>query len=585
MEVLMHLSRSNNPAMLQALLANDGLRAKYLERKSKGNPDTPLIRTIISGYVELTQILLNAGADFLKSDALHRAARCQSVDVLEVLIEATADVWAKCRNRSLLPIEEALYWDQPVLAQRLLEIMLATEDRASDPDWKIKALHSALMVYSVRAFSIDSVDIIQALIDAGADVFALHDGSRALEILESVYHEGEQNSPVVRQIAACLFQVDPHIWPVSHINRQLWECMQRKSEVDKCHLALFNLLICTNTSALEAVTDSEDTALHYLCDRELLPPHLATLGISREIWVPRPDLPADMDEDRFRATSEMISILLDSGASLSAKNKAGETTLSFAARSPWPGFLALILEKRPNDPSIDLSEDALTDGGTVPIHGAIMAKSLSSVQLLSDHGANVHAIDRAGCNAVHMAVNYEFSPAIKILLDAGCQPCLQSATGITPLRAGLIIRSVAEDNLWYSNYSDSEFPIDDYKIVYDYFTSTWCRIHEPSPLVDGNKAAIELIRQSGRELVKFYDDGTGDLVCMAMEGRWLNWVLAKVLIENGATVHDGCHHCERLSDFSSENSDTEEEEDYEEDQNARDEDASEDEIVSEDGCF
>ncbi|KAL4908801.1 hypothetical protein BDW74DRAFT_73317 [Aspergillus multicolor] len=108
------------------------------------------------------QILLDAGVnlehrDNLDYSALHHVAAgvdagvtdedSQALKIVSNLLTAGADVWAVAHNSfTPLPIHSALRGLKgfPGIAERLLEVMLATADQATIGNWKSKILHFAL---------------------------------------------------------------------------------------------------------------------------------------------------------------------------------------------------------------------------------------------------------------------------------------------------------------------------------------------------------------------------------------------------------------------------------------------------------
>jgi hypothetical protein len=318
-----------------------------------------------------------------------------------------------------------------------------------------------------------------------------------------------KNAP---DMAAALLKADPYIWPQEHINRRLWE-LARQGPVEGSHLTLLNLLVRSGMSALEIGGDADFanfTALHFLCG------------------------PANAFGDRIDhrdAGPMMVSLLLANGASISAQCDQGVTPLMRAIAHDQLEIIRLLLQARPQDPAINMADIS----GTTPLSEAAGRRTPAAVKLLLDAGADVftmgpggtalhHAV-RCGCKesarllldagcpasavtssletALHQAVRHDFSAAIKLLVDAGCPVSSRDIEGATALRKAVWRRDMTAIN--------------------------------------------ELIGVAGADIVKSDDDGSGDLVCVALTsgGGSPHTVEAVVrfLVDHGASIHADCEKC------------------------------------------
>ncbi|KAL4908803.1 ankyrin repeat-containing domain protein [Aspergillus multicolor] len=552
------LIRARCFTMLGTFLAQDQARRKYFQHTESNLSSTLLATAITENSLEALQILLDAGADARSTDIvgpspLHLlTGSLLSAEVLELLIAAGADVWATTIDgSSTLPIQRALndVRNQRAFAPRLLEIMLQTEDRGPTWDWKTRTL-----------------------VSCGADIFASNEegyttlGRVAWYDLSLSAGWAEDQPAALRMVADCLIRVDPHIWPPGHIGRQLWECAQRAKAVHTCQLLLFDRLAGTGVSTLRYIPAyNGSTLLHILCTKRFLtrtdcaakegrfshvsgcwPAFVNRFGedyykMPPGSWEP---ILNGLDKDRFSSILEMISILLDNGASTSAENVDGEIPMYLTARLRWPEFLAVLLRKKPNEAAIIPA----TSTTKKPLLGAIMSANAPGIQLLLDHGADILAIDsndynalhcaarspcpdvqvlkmviQAGCpisvnhpsigTAIHIAAVCDFVPALSILHKAGCPIVAKNADGETALTVAL----------WAARY----------KCV---------------------GAPAELIRLGGRKLVEFADGGSGNLVCLMLQPRRellmdheeepvVTKRIVRLLLQHGAKVLDDCEAC------------------------------------------
>ncbi|RDW81506.1 ankyrin repeat domain-containing protein [Aspergillus mulundensis] len=536
LSILAAMVHAKDHGLLKILLSQEDIRKTQLEPSDLAQY-TPLRVAIEIIDKRAVQLLLGARAslthrDHLGYSALHHAAivdasrrwqeyRCETVEILEILLAAGADVWATANgSHTPLPIHCALKSFDLQRAERLLEVMLATADQASKGNWK----------YSILLFALGKVNsnvtgLVQTLLKNGADIFtSTCERDTALGLIghwRPYFDDGWGLSEVKaqgRELATRLFQTNPRIWPKGHINRQLWKHVQ-EGPVLKCHLILFDLLLKSGGSALTAVGNDGNTPLHYLCDPSFMS------GLDSYNY-----------KGRFKNTLRMIALLLDNGASISAQNSKGQTPLFLAARSPWPQFLALLLRKRPMDPAVNTAETR----GETPLRVVVGRGNTELVKLLIDNGADLNAIDnrgssvvhiaatakskilhwliQAGCDlspihssdgsALHIAITYGFIRGVRALLDAGCSPFVTNSDGRTALRLAAAC---------------GKFSI----------------LHE-------------LVRREGRKLVEADDQGSGSLVCALLGVNWETWAgcsknsakkAARLLVANGAAVHDQCPTC------------------------------------------
>ncbi|RDW81504.1 ankyrin repeat domain-containing protein [Aspergillus mulundensis] len=588
------LIRVSSAKMLELLLDDQEFRETYLDRDGGSSDTLPnhLELAIHDDDTQIARILLNAGSNVRYFNAqglspLHSAAEYQSLEYVDLLLDFGADVWAMtegANRQPLLPVEKALRQlpDRPEVANRLLDMMLQTEGQKSPWDWKLHLAHRVF--FHCQGFHSGAADFVQVLIDSGVNLFAPNrEGKTALETIEELGRKHcsrnmeeyrAESQPDWLKVAAFLLQIDPHIWPEGHINSQLWRCVQKSDYLFECQLVLLNLLVRANESALGAIATDGSTSMHYLCDHELLSHNRIRPPNDRPDYIENfwpqlyEDLQSDLEpqlcrtgpavfrdsspdpnhvyEHRFANVREMITILLDHGVSISHQNENGQTPLYLAARSPWHGFLSLLLRKRPNDPAVNITYTEENKLKT-PLFAAIASGNASSVELLLRNGADVHATDHNGYNALHLAVRSRetevqtvqaiihagcpvddshpsigtalhlaaacgFVSAIEVLINAGCSPHRRNSQGLTPF--GVALRAAT------------------------------CK---------RNGAAEELIRVLGGEIVRNEDRGSGDLVCMVLqstnqgkENTEAGQDLARLLVSYGAGTHEHCDACDSL---------------------------------------
>ncbi|KAL4953686.1 ankyrin repeat-containing domain protein [Aspergillus filifer] len=524
--------------MLERLLVRDDIRRHYVNTV---HPDewTPLRTAILVENSTALKILIEAGADTAHTTAsgqtpLHLAAKEDFLEGITLLIEAGADVWAirdeDPHNSKYLPIHDALKGgDGPRYAQPLLQEMLKTEHRAPSKDWKLEVFRHAVANHGANLrFAYD-------LLDSGMDVFVRDRwGTTALDMVEDTIALHDQwMTPScdgcwrLRQLAARMLQSEPYIWPQGHINRHFWEYAQSGSVAEKSDLVLFNLLIRTGQSVLEVVGTDGFTPLHYLCSGEIPPLYDATPrhGYRRDIC---------------KRMLNMISFLLDNGASLSTLDDRGRTPLLLASSTLQSEYVKLIMDKRPNDPAVNLSADGEVSGKT-PLLAAVNRGSPTLVQLLLNNGADVSVIDTDGSSALHRVINTMASHRIiETLINAGCplstlHPQWGSALQLALTRGyRQAIKSLVEAGCsLYLRDMQGE-------------TALRTALH-----MNDLRSMRLFLRLEGRQLVEFDDGGSGGLICAGLESvsSWRSCgdrrKAIRLLIEYGAVAHEGCQTCHR----------------------------------------
>lgn len=535
--LLTFMVKAGNIAMLETLIALGDLRGRFPQL---GHLDTvtPLNMAILTDDLAAMRVLLDAGADINQRSQdgllpLHVAAsKSKSIEPVNLLIQAGADIWATAgKKRRKYPVESALDKgnERSHITRPLLDAMLHTENLAPDPDWKERVLHAAIL-HSPRG----SADLVQTLVNNGADVFSRctrQSDKTAIELVALCETEPRYINPnsdgmyrELLKIAAALFQAEPHLWPLGHINRQLWECMRGVDCVEQAQTMLFDLLIRSGESALDVVGPDGFKALHYLCDPWLfLHPYYSFCT----------NHPASIHR--------MVSVLLDNGASVVTRNSHGQSPLLFATQLPCPMLLTLFLEKRPNC----LIEDNALHGSmnsfpheTIPLAVAILRNDIEIVKMLLDHGADISIVDLDTLNALCVmeprmlevlikatlalpehrrkwlsflacAIETGNREVIDMLLEAGAPPYGKTRDGCTALQYAAYRRDV--------------------------------------------KTLEILIQGWGPTLVQSDDFPSGGLVCavlceagfppvrMTRDPELLK--IAKSLVDNGAVVHEPCYVC------------------------------------------
>ncbi|XP_048185573.1 B-cell lymphoma 3 protein [Perognathus longimembris pacificus] len=126
-----------------------------------------------------------------------------------------------------------------------------------------------------------------------------------------------------------------------------------------------------------------------------------------------------------------LRALLDSAApgtvDLEARNYDGLTALHVAVNTGCPDTVLLLLERGADIDAVDIKS------GRSPLIHAVENNTLSMVQLLLQHGANVNAQMYSGSSALHSASGRGLLPLVRTLVRSGADSGLKNCHNDTPL--------------------------------------------------------------------------------------------------------------------------------------------------------
>ena len=201
---------------------------------------------------------------------------------------------------------------------------------------------------------------------------------------------------------------------------------QKKMELIKAYLeagASPDVLVGRNTSALTYAVETKNTEV-----ARLLISHGAKPNGMVE---PSCDTPLHMAAKGGQ--SEIVKLLLESGADANAAQESGGTPLLYAAEAGHQEIVKLLLDAGAN------VNATYTLTKATPLHKAALAGHNEVVRLLLAGGADVRAICKTsdsydGCTPLHVAAELGNDEMVKQLLTAGADPNAKRKDGATPVQ-------------------------------------------------------------------------------------------------------------------------------------------------------
>ncbi|OXU29408.1 hypothetical protein TSAR_002204 [Trichomalopsis sarcophagae] len=146
---------------------------------------------------------------------------------------------------------------------------------------------------------------------------------------------------------------------------------------------------------------------------------------------------------------EIVTILLNKGASVESRNHNGETPLHFAAKTRNDEIIDLILTKIDSTVNTNFVES----GGLSKLHIACMRNNLNDTENLLKSGASINdpvvltSPFWPSYTPLHFAVEYDRRYMVELLLQYGADIGATNSKGLTPLHLAVEINNIAIINL------------------------------------------------------------------------------------------------------------------------------------------
>lgn len=380
--------------------------------------------------------LLQAGADIAARDPngetpLHLAAGFRNAAAVAALLEAGADVHATTR-RGDTPLHDAARYGSAEIVNALLEAGadVHATSRGGDTPLHAAARHGGTAIANASlaqlypGADVRGAEIVNALLDAGADVnvgaggygtplrfaAALSGGtiSGAVNALLEAgadvnFADSSGNTPLLAAATN-----PPGEWP------------RPSGTSAELPLKLLALGADPNARGSGGVTPLYKTALGVTDAPRVIRALLEAGANPRTLTDNGASALHAAAERRLARTPEVITLLVDAGMDVNARNALGETPLHLARTyNILPAVTSALLDAGADPGARDLA-------GSTPLQFAASVGWDRQVSLLAAAGADVNARDNRGRTPLHVARN----PAtIRTLLGLGADPAARDSAG------------------------------------------------------------------------------------------------------------------------------------------------------------
>ena len=430
-EVLVEAAKNGDTAAVRYLVGLPKVNVDY--RNDEGVP--MLAVAAREGHTDVVQVLLDAGADIEATDghpdllstgrtALHYACEKEELAIVKMLIKAGADV---CFTDDIgtTCFMQAAGSGQTETVRYLLGVPKVDVNHAVC-NTRATALHFAAM--EGRA------EVVQVLIDAGADIEAKDDSER---------------SPLFEAIAGC---EDGNV-----------ACEDEKLAIVKMLVKAGADVCVTNnvgfTCLIEALRFRHSEIVRYLVG---LP------EVNVNYVNPEPGMRVTRG-DRFRtalhyavlwSVPEGVQVLIDAGAGIEAKDEEGCRPLHIACEEEELAIVKMLVEAGADAcatdnegttclmlaahnertetvrylvglPDVDVHAE--NESCCTALHFAGIATDPEGAQLIIDAGADIEAKDDQGFTPLHYACEDGKLAVVKVLVKAGADVCATNDKGATCL--------------------------------------------------------------------------------------------------------------------------------------------------------
>ena len=328
------------------------------------NGKTPLICAALSGQCSLMQKLIAAGAGVndVCNDGRGALHCSRSKECTELLVREGADVNLKDHN-GVTPLHPA------IARSGSIDCTLPLVSAGADVNAKCHKGETPL----IKAARLGKLQEIELLLEKGANVNAFDFFGR-----NALYYAVWRGNDTVLQL---LLRGGADVNVVNPYNKESSSKVTTSAGFEECNKILFQTGVDVNTTALMRAVENG----YEKCVKLLL-----------EAGANVKDTPQALIVATCRGYHGCVKLLVEAGADVNVCSDSG-TALHNAARREYLSCIHWLLWAGADVNALDTNSQS-------PLMLAAGDKSLLSVKLLLQAGAEVRLTDKVGCNALHCSV-------------------------------------------------------------------------------------------------------------------------------------------------------------------------------------
>ena len=251
----------------------------------------------------------------------------------------------------------------------------------------------------VWASQLPSVEVVQALLDAKANVNAADDGIAHTPLMRAI---DMQQAPVVNLLLKA--KADPNAKTPQGESCLILAVKSRRPEIVKAVIdAGADIKYVTPDGYSPALVTVQDGMPESAEIIKVLGAAKAPLDISNAAYTP-------LSYAVEQGNRELVKALLDAGANPNAKTEGGRIPLQLAL--DHKEIVELLLSAKA-DPNLS------SEGGSTPLTAAIENGANEAIEILIKAGANVNLRDGYGSSPLQVATNYQKNEIVELLKKHG----------------------------------------------------------------------------------------------------------------------------------------------------------------------
>ena len=357
---------------------------------------TALHWAIQEGHCDVMQVLIDAGSDIEAKDEkgrspLHWSCFSGKIAVVKMLVKAGAGV-RFTDNNGITCLIIASRFGHTETVRYLVGLKDVDVNHADTSGFA--ALH-----YAVQQ---NHPDVMQVLIDAGADIEAMEEKGRSplhvaclsgsLAVVKMLLKAGAGVCVLSNGGSTCLH------FAAHHGHTEIVRYLVDLPEVDVNHQGM-----------------NDQSALHYAA-RQRHPDVVEVLiDAGADIEAQDNDGYSPLFLPSISGGVDTVKVLLRAGADVRATDNTGNTCLMLAGANGHIETVRTLLCM----PEVDL--DHARDGGSTALHYAVHVTPTDVLQALLDAGADIEAKDAEGRSALLVASSTGEEKSVKVLVEAGAE--------------------------------------------------------------------------------------------------------------------------------------------------------------------